>query len=106
MYITNTLVMMRKMMSILFLVLVLLISLGLSQLTNVSEGMEAVEPGVEPGVEPTSEEEPEMEKSKCDAEVKDIKPDSKAEMVSENDVMLSDVVPMEGALTENMSNYR
>ena len=102
MYITNTLVMMRKMMSILFLVLVLLISLGLSQLTNVSEGMEAVEPGVEP----TSEEEPEMEKSKCDAEVKDIKPDSKAEMVSENDVMQSDVVPMEGALTENMSNYR
>lgn len=98
MYITNTLVMMRKMMSILFLVLVLLISLGLSQLTNVSEGMEAVEP--------TSEEEPEMEKSKCDSEVKYIPPESKADKVSENDVIESDVVPIQGGLTENMSNYR
>ena len=102
MYITNTLVMMRKMMSILFLVLVLLISLGLSQLTNVSEGMEAVEPGVEP----TSEEEPKMEKSKCDAEVKYIPPEPKADMVAEKDVIESDVAPMQGGLTENMSNYR
>ena len=98
MYITNTLVMMRKMMSILFLVLVLLISLGLSQFTNVSEGMEAVEP--------TSEEEPKMEKSKCDAEVKYIPPEPKADMVAEKDVIESDVAPMQGGLTENMSNYR
>ena len=102
MYITNTLVMMGKMMSILFLVLVLLISLGLSQLTIVSEGMETTEPEAVS----SAEEEPEMEKSKCDDEVKYIPPESKAVMVSENDTGKSDVVPIEGGLTENMSNYR
>lgn len=90
--------MMGKMMSILFLVLVLLISLGLSQLTNVSEGMEAAVP--------STEEEPEMEKSSCDAEVKEIPVESTAPMVSENDTTISNIVPMEGGLTENMSNYR
>lgn len=98
MYITITLVMMGKMISILFLVLVLLISLGLSQLTNISEGMETVEP--------TDEEIPEMEKSPDDKEVKDIPSESKTVMVSDNDVVNSEVVPMEGGLTENMSNYR
>lgn len=98
MYITITLVMMGKMMSILFLVLVVLISLGLSQLTNISEGMETVEP--------TDEEIPEMEKSPDDKEVKDIPSESKTDMVSDNDVVNSEVVPMEGGLTENMSNYR
>lgn len=98
MYITITLVMMGKMMSILFLVLVLLISLGLSQLTNISEGMETAEPA--------AEKVPEMEKSPCDAEVKDLPSKPKADMVSDTTAVKSDIVPMEGGLTENMSNYR
>lgn len=99
MYITITLVMMGKMMSILFLVLVLLISLGLSQIINVSEGMENAEPTAEVAA-------PEMEKSPCDAVVKDIPDEPKADTESENAVVKSEVVPMEGGLTENMSNYR
>lgn len=99
MYITITLVMMGKMMSILFLVLVLLISLGLSQIINVSEGMENAEPTADAAA-------PEIEKSKCDAEVKYIQPEPKADMESENADVKSEVVPIEGGLTENMSNYR
>jgi hypothetical protein len=99
MYITITLVMMRKMISILFLVLVLLISLGLSQIINVSEGMETEEPSAEVAA-------PEMEKSPDAVDVNDIPSKPKADMVSENDDVKPDVVPMEGGLTENMSNYR
>lgn len=98
MYITITLVMMGKMMSILFLVLVLLISLGLSQLTNVSEGMETAEQAVE--------EEPILDKSPSVEEVDDVPSNPKGDMVSDNDKLNSEVVPMEGGLTENMSNYR
>jgi len=98
MYITITLVMMGKMMSIVFLVLVLLISLGLSQFNYVSEGMEAAESSVEeaPDMDKLAEEDVETE------EVSEVKPD----MVTVNDKPKFDVAPMEGTSTENMSNYR
>ena len=97
MYITITLVMMGKMMSILFLVLVLLISLGLSQFTYVSEGMEAGEPSVEdiPDMDKLMDEEVNAEENV------EVNPD----MVTVNGKPTFDIAPMDSTSTENMSNY-
>lgn len=99
MYITITLVMMRKMMSILFLVLVLIISLGLGQLTYISEGMEAADPNIE--------ETPDTDTLLEDEEVdKEDVPEVNADLVPDPENPTFDVAPMDGTSTESMSNYR
>jgi hypothetical protein len=90
--------MMGKMMSILFLVLVLLISLGLSQITYVSEGMETESPSVKD----TSDMDMLGEEEVMEEDVSEVEPD----MVTVNEKPKFDVVPMEGTSTEGMSNYR
>ena len=91
--------MMRKMMSIVFLLLVLIISLGLSAYMQTSpemkEGMEQSEPELEGEVAPELEGEvsPDLE-----GEVKPLQVDNAKESTL-------DVTPMEGSCTETMTNY-
>ena len=86
--------MMRKMMSIVFLLLVLIISLGVSVYMEstkvVSEGMEN---------EMMEEEMPADEMPTEEMPTEEDKPDASGEDST------FDVTPMEGSCTETMSNY-
>ena len=91
---------MRKMMSIVFLLLVLIISLGVSVYMEstkvVNEGMEN---------EDTEEEMPteEMPTEEMPAEEMPVEENASAEVSGEDSTF--DVSPMEDSCTETMSNY-
>jgi hypothetical protein len=94
---------MRKMMSIVFLLLVLLISLGFSCCLRVEK--EGMEDGVEadnatddePKVEAPESENVEEESKEEGEPVADVKPEEQPSTFN--------VSPMEGSCTETMSNY-
>lgn len=93
---------MRKMMSIVFLLLVLLISLGFSCCLRVEkEGMEGAEDVNavvdEPKVEAPESENVEEESKEEGEPVADVKPEEQPSTFN--------VSPMEGSCTETMSNY-
>jgi hypothetical protein len=93
---------MRKMMSIVFLLLVLLISLGFSCCLRVEkEGMEGAEDDNavvdEPKVEAPEPENVEEESNEEEEAVADVKPEEQQSTFN--------VSPMEGSCTETMSNY-
>lgn len=93
---------MRKMMSIVFLLLVLLISLGFSCCLPVEkEGMEGTEDDNavvdEPKVEAPKSENVEEESKEEGEPVADVKPEEQPSTFN--------VSPMEGSCTETMSNY-
>lgn len=93
---------MRKMMSIVFLLLVLLISLGFSCCLRVEkEGMEGAEDDNavvdEPKVESPESENVEEETKEEGEPVADVKPEEQPSTFN--------VSPMEGSCTETMSNY-
>ena len=95
--------MMRKMMSIVFLLLVLIISLGVSVYMEstkvVNEGMENEEEM--PAEEMPAEEMPseEMPSEEMPSE------EMPAEKAASGEDSTFDVTPMEGSCTETMSNY-
>lgn len=86
--------MMRKMMSIVFLLLVLLISLGLSAYTQLTEGMESEEQSE--GAMDIQNLETEMENVGVPFD-EAVKPDEEPEPEPE---------PVEDSCTETMTNYR
>ena len=97
--------MMRKMMSIVFLLLVLIISLGVSVYMEstkvVNEGMENEMEEEMPAEEMPAEEMPaeEMPAEEMPAE------EMPAEKAASGEDSTFDVTPMEGSCTETMSNY-
>jgi hypothetical protein len=99
--------MMRKMMSIVFLLLVLIISLGVSVYMEstkvVNEGMENEEEM--PAEEMPAEEMPaeEMPAEEMPAEEMPAEENASTEVSGEDSTF--DVSPMEGSCTETMSNY-
>lgn len=93
---------MRKMMSVVFLLLVLLISLGFSCCLGLEkEGMEGAEDDNavvdESNVEAPESENVEEESKEEGEPVVDVKPDEQPSTFN--------VSPMEGSCTETMSNY-
>ena len=98
---------MRKMMSIVFLLLVLIISLGVSVYMEstkvVNEGMENEEEM--PAEEMPAEEMPaeEMPAEEMPAEEMPAEENASTEVSGEDSTF--DVSPMEGSCTETMSNY-
>ena len=97
--------MMRKMMSIVFLLLVLIISLGVSVYMEstkvVNEGMENEDTEEEMPTEEMPTEE--MPTEEMPAEEMPVEENASAEVSGEDSTF--DVSPMEDSCTETMSNY-
>ena len=93
---------MRKMMSIVFLLLVLIISLGVSV---YMESTKVVNEGMENEEEMPAEEMPaeEMPAEEMPAEEMPAEENASTEVSGEDSTF--DVSPMEGSCTETMSNY-
>ena len=87
---TINLVIMRKMMSMLFLLLVLIISLGLSAYMQINEGFE--------DNDISSEETP--------VEVKEVEESAEKEETPVKESKSEDVVPVDDSCTETMTTYR